>query len=99
MASRTRPRSNNKSLPNGYPAIRSAKERFAAAVKHHLANELVAAEQNYRAALHLEPHFPEALNNLGALIRPRDAKAAFVLFVCAVVVCPNFFVVLFFFVL
>src|SRR3569833_2468012 len=95
MASRTRPRSSNKTHPNGSPANRTAKEHFAAAVKHHLANELVAAEQNYRAAVHLEPHLTEALNNLGAQIRPRDAKAAHALFERAVAARPKYTVALF----
>jgi tetratricopeptide (TPR) repeat protein/glycosyltransferase involved in cell wall biosynthesis len=90
MPSRTRPRSKNNSLPHSSPAIHSAKELFAVAVKHHLANELDAAEKCYRTVLSLEPKFAEALNNLGALIRPRDAEAAHRLFERAIEARPRY---------
>ncbi|HEY4132904.1 MAG TPA: tetratricopeptide repeat protein [Gemmatimonadaceae bacterium] len=90
MASRTRPRSKNSSLPHSSPAIRSTKELFAAAVRHHLANELDAAEKSYRTVLSLEPKFPEALNNLGALVRHRDAAVAHTLFERAAAARPNY---------
>jgi tetratricopeptide (TPR) repeat protein/glycosyltransferase involved in cell wall biosynthesis len=90
MPSRTRPRSKNNSLPHSSPAIHSAKELFAAAVRHHLANELDAAEKGYRTVLSLEPKFAEALNNLGALVRPRDAAAAHTLFERAVAARPKY---------
>ena len=80
MPSRTRPRSKNNSLPHGSPAQRSARELFAIAVKHHLANELGNAEQGYRGVIALEPKFAEALNNLGVIVRLRDAAAAHTLF-------------------
>jgi tetratricopeptide (TPR) repeat protein/glycosyltransferase involved in cell wall biosynthesis len=59
-------------------------------VRHHLADELDAAEKGYRAVLSIEPDFPEALNNLGALIRPLDATAAHTLFERAVRARPGY---------
>src|SRR5262249_22085090 len=84
MPSRTRSKYN--SLPHGSPtaAHRSATELFGVAVRHHLANELDAAERGYRGVIALEPKFAEALNNLGVLLRERDAKAAHDLFERAV---------------
>jgi tetratricopeptide (TPR) repeat protein/glycosyltransferase involved in cell wall biosynthesis len=92
MPSSTRPRSKYNSLPHGVPtgAQRSATELFGAAVKHHLANDLDAAEKGYRGVIALEPKFAEALNNLGVLIRPRDAKAAHALFERAVAARPRY---------
>ena len=92
MPSSTRPRSKYNSLPHGAPtaAQRSATELFGVAVKHHLANELDAAEKGYRGVIALEPKFAEALNNLGVLMRPRDAKGAHALFERAVAVRPRY---------
>src|SRR5262245_46899498 len=84
MPPRTRSRSKYNSLPHGSPAQRSAKELFAIAVKHHLANELGNAEQAYRGVIALEPRFAEALNNLGVIVRQRDTAAAHELFERAV---------------
>jgi len=95
MASRTRSRSKNNSLPHGSPAVRSAPELFAAAVRHHLANELDAAEKAYRTVLSLEPKFAEALNNLGAIVRLRDVAAAHSLFERAVAARPKYIGALF----
>ncbi len=90
MPSRTRPRSKNNSLPHGSPAVRSVKELFAAAVRSHLANELDAAEKGYRTVLSLEPKFAEALNNLGVLLRSRDATTAHSFFERAVDARPKY---------
>ena len=90
MPSRTRPRSKNNSLPHGSPAVRPVKELFAAAVRSHLANELDAAEKGYRTVLSLEPTFAEALNNLGVLLRSRDAVTAHSFFERAVDVRPKY---------
>lgn len=92
MASSTRSRSKHNSLPHGSPALssRSPKELFAIGVKHHVAHELEAAEKAYRSAVALEPKFAEALNNLGALIRPRDAAAAHALFQRSVDARPKY---------
>jgi tetratricopeptide (TPR) repeat protein/glycosyltransferase involved in cell wall biosynthesis len=92
MPSSTRPRSKYNSLPHGAPtgAQRSATELFCVAVKHHLANDLDAAEKGYRGVIALEPKFAEALNNLGVLLRPRDTKAAHALFERAVAARPRY---------
>src|SRR5262249_2073257 len=95
MPSRTRPRSKYNSLPHGSPAQRSARDLFATAVNHHLPNELGSAEQGYRGAIALEPRFAEALNNLGALLRPRDVGAAHALFERAVAARPKYVEALF----
>lgn len=92
MPSSTRPRSKYNSLPHGAPtaAQRSATELFCVAVKHHLADELDAAEKGYRGVIALEPKFAEALNNLGVLVRPRDAQAAHAFFERAVAARPRY---------
>lgn len=43
-------------------------EKLAAAVKHHRAGELQAAEKGYRRAIELKPDFVRAHNNVGAVL-------------------------------
>ena len=43
-------------------------EKLSAAVKHHRAGELQAAEKGYRRAIELKPDFVRAHNNVGAVL-------------------------------
>lgn len=94
-SSTTRSRSHYNSLPHGSQAHRSPRELFDAAVKHHLAGEHTAAESAYRAVIAAAPSFAEAHNNLGVLIRSRDADAAHSLFERATAAQPRYIEALF----
>lgn len=48
---------------------RDVRAHFDLGLAHELREDFAAAERAYRAALDIDPHFAEALNNLGALLR------------------------------
>ena len=57
-------------------AHQKGERSFAEAVRFHVAGDLSNAERAYRRALQHRPDFPEALNNLGAILAQRDNHAA-----------------------
>src|SRR3569623_2207647 len=89
MASRARNRSKHSIsafVPTPAPALlaRSVRECFSAAVEHHLAGRIADAEAAYGQVLTIDADHPEALNNLGVLLRDRDTDSAHELFERAV---------------
>ena len=63
---------------------------FAAAVREQLAGATEAALAGYERALALDPGLAEAHNNLGVLLRPRDAGAARAAFTRAARLRPGY---------
>jgi len=54
---------------------RDARAHLDLGIAHEMLEQGEPAERAYRAALEIEPEFPEALNNLGALLRDSDRGA------------------------
>jgi len=78
-------------LPAAPPNRAAAFERFEEASAYHTQGNLSKAAECYLEALRLCPEFPEALNNLGALVQSRgDFAAAEKLFRSAVALKPDY---------
>src|SRR5690348_12557601 len=87
MASRTSSRHRAVPMPAGR---KSAAKQFALALEHQLAGRVKEAEFAYRQSLAIDPSFAEACNNLGVLVRGRDATEAHALFEQAVALRPGY---------